>query len=204
MIVAIFNGNITVPEFSIDQLLSYKPDSKTIIPGFFVLVSCGLISGFHSTQTPIVAKTIKNETEARETFFGMMVLEGAIAMIWALLTMVLFEQNYILENTQPVLIGEIATITMGAYLSWILILAVVILPITSGDTAFRSLRVLLAEVIKYDQIKMSNRLILCAPLFILSFLLLTIIDFSALWSYFTWANHMLAVFALLFSTVKIP
>lgn len=189
-------GNIDLPKVTFDNILNWNPTGTMIVPGFFVMVSCGLISGFHSTQSPIVSKTIKTEAEARETFYLMMVVEGVIAMIWAFVTMALFDPTTISETTQPVLIGQIAAITLGSYLSWLLILAVIVLPITSGDTAFRSLRSIIAEVVKYDQKPITNRLILCAPIFLTSLLLLTVIDFSSLWLYFTWSNHMLAVFTL--------
>lgn len=192
-----FTGNIDLPTVTMDNLFSWNPTGAYIIPSFFVMVSCGLISGFHATQSPIISKTIKCESEARSTFYLMMVTEGVIAMIWAFVTMALFEPLYISQNAAPVLIGEIAIITLGSYLSWLLIVAVVILPITSGDTAFRSLRSIIAEFFKIPQSKIKNRLILSAPIFIASLLLITAIDFSTLWLYFTWSNHMLAVMTLL-------
>ncbi len=191
-------GSIETIPFSFDLLFTWQDQtSSVIIPGFFVLVSCGLISGFHSTQSPIVAKTIKNESESKETFYLMMVIEGVIAMIWALVTMLIFPPTDIISSSAPELIPQIATIALGSYLSWIIILAVIILPITSGDTAFRSLRMVIAEVINMNQAPIRNRIFLCIPIFLASFLLIVAIDFSTLWQYFTWANHLLAVLTLL-------
>ncbi len=195
-------GTITMPPFTFDMLFTWKDQTASVIlPGFFVMVSCGFISGFHTTQSPIIAKTMKNEKEGRQTFYGMMVAEGFIAMVWALITMIIFDPQTISSTSAPALIPQIATITLGSYLSWIVILAVVILPITSGDTAFRSLRTIISEIISFDQTPTKNRVILSIPIFFVSFLLITTIDFSLLWQYFTWSNHLLAVLSLLTATV---
>lgn len=195
-------GNIEVPTFSIDMLFTWKDQTASyIIPGFFIFVSCGFISGFHTTQSPIVAKTIENEKEGRQVFYGMMVLEGLIAMIWALVTMIIFEPSIINTSSAPALIPQIATVALGSYLSWIIILAVVILPITSGDTAFRSLRSIIAELFNITQTPIKNRVMLCLPVFFVSFLLIVAIPFGTLWQYFTWANHLLAVLSLITATV---
>ncbi len=194
-------GSITMQPFEMSMLFTWKDQTASVlIPGFFVMVSCGFISGFHTTQSPIIAKTITNEKEGLSTFYGMMVAEGVIAMVWALITMIIFPPATIQTTAAPTLIPQIASIALGAYLSWIVILAVVILPITSGDTAFRSLRTVLAELINIDQTPIKNRIFLCIPIYIVSFLLITVIDFSLLWQYFTWANHLLAVLALLTAT----
>ncbi len=190
-------GKVSAPMVTVENFLNWNPTQAYIIPGFFVMVSCGLISGFHATQIPIVAKTTQNEGQAKSTFYGMMVTEGVIAMIWCYVTILLFNPETIASTSQPVLIGQIAEITLGAYLSWILILAVIILPVTSGDTAFRSLRMIIAESFNVKQKTMKNRILLALPIFIMSLLLITVIDFSTLWLYFTWSNHMLAVVTLL-------
>lgn len=190
------NGSIASPDITLNNILNWHPQKTAIIPGFFVLVSCGLISGFHATQVPIVAKTTKNELDAKSTFYGMMVGEGVIAMIWCYVTILLFDPQTIAQTSQPILIGQIAQITLGAYLSWILIIAVIILPITSGDTAFRSLRMIIAETFNIGQQDIKKRIYLAIPIFVFSLLLITIINFSTLWLYFTWSNHMLAVLTL--------
>lgn len=194
-------GKITPPEFTMSMLFTWKDQTANVLlPGFFVMVSCGFISGFHTTQSPIIAKTMKSETEGKSTFYGMMVAEGFIAMVWALITMLLFDPQTISASTAPALIPQIATIALGSYLSWIIVLAVIVLPVTSGDTAFRSLRTVIAEILNLDQTPTKNRVLLAIPIFFASFLLITAIDFSLLWQYFTWANHLLAVLALLTAT----
>ncbi len=195
-----FVGKVDAPTVTMANILHWNPTGAYIIPGFFIMVSCGLISGFHATQIPIVAKTITNENRAKSTFYGMMVTEGVIAMIWCYITILLFDPQTIADTTQPVLVGQIASIALGSYISWILILAVIILPITSGDTAFRSLRMIISETFGIAQNKMAKRVILAIPIFVVSFLLITAIDFSTLWLYFTWSNHMLAVLMLFIST----
>lgn len=194
------SGKVTAPEVTMTNIFNWNPTGAYIIPGFFIMVSCGLISGFHSTQIPIVAKTLTNENRAKSTFYGMMVTEGIIAMIWCYITILLFDPQTIATTTQPVLVGQIASIALGSYISWVLILAVIILPITSGDTAFRSLRMIISETFGINQTKMTKRIILAIPIFFISFLLITAIDFSTLWLYFTWSNHMLAVLMLFIST----
>ncbi len=189
-------GQVASPEITMSNIFNWNPTGSYIVPGFFVLVSCGLISGFHATQVPIVAKTTDNEMQAKSTFYGMMVGEGVIAMIWCYITILLFDPQTIAETSQPVLIGQIAQMTLGAYLSWILIIAVIILPVTSGDTAFRSLRVIIAETFNVAQTDVKKRIFLAIPIFVCSLLLITAIDFSTLWLYFTWSNHMLAVLTL--------
>lgn len=194
-------GNIVAPAFTMSMLFTWKDQTANVLlPGFFVMVSCGFISGFHTTQSPIIAKTMKSETEGKSTFYGMMVAEGFIAMVWALITMLLFDPQTISASTAPALIPQIATIALGSYLSWIIVLAVIVLPITSGDTAFRSLRTIIAEIFGFDQTPTKNRILLAIPIFFVSFLLITAINFSLLWQYFTWANHLLAVLALLTAT----
>lgn len=194
-------GNIDSPEFTMSMLFTWKDQTANVIlPGFFVMVSCGFISGFHTTQSPIIAKTMKTEGEGKSTFYGMMVAEGFIAMVWALITMLLFDPQTINASSAPALIPQIATIALGSYLSWIIVLAVIVLPVTSGDTAFRSLRSVISEILNFDQTPTKNRVILAIPIFFVSFLLITAIDFSLLWQYFTWANHLLAVLALLTAT----
>ncbi len=196
VIIMQITGEVSSPEITLNNIMNWNPTGAYLIPGFFVLVSCGLISGFHATQVPIVAKTTPNEKDAKSTFYGMMVGEGVIAMIWCYITILLFDPQTIADTSQPVLIGQIAQMTLGAYLSWILILAVIILPVTSGDTAFRSLRVIIAETFNISQKNINKRIILAIPIFVMSLLLITAIDFSTLWLYFTWSNHMLAVLTL--------
>lgn len=193
-------GKVEIPAVTMNNVFNWNPSGAAIVPGFFVMVSCGLISGFHATQSPIVAKTIESESKARSTFYGMMVAEGVIAMIWCFITIVLFSPEHIASTPQPAIVAEVAKMALGSYLSWVLVIAVIVLPITSGDTAFRSLRMIIAEAFSISQTTIVKRVLLAIPIFFCSYLLLTVIDFSTLWLYFTWSNHMLAVIMLLTAT----
>lgn len=172
-----------------------------LFPLFFTTVACGLLSGFHATQSPLIAKTLKNEKEARPIFYGMMVVEGFIAMIWALGGMFIYngltnQEMLDLGATPAVVVSMVANETLGTVFGLIAILGVIVLPITSGDTALRSLRLVLAEYFNLSQGNLLNRFIIAIPAFILAFLLIFYINFDVLWRYFSWANQTVAVITL--------
>jgi len=197
----IFTGDVTLPALD-GNLFTWHPAGTALIPGFIVAVSCGFISGFHTTQTPIVAKTLDSSKDTRKTFYGMMVLEGAIAMVWAFASLALFTPEGLLstiqEGTQSLVVNNVANTTLG-FFAPILIIIIIIFPITSGDTAFRSLRSNIAELFNINQSKVTSRLLVSLPIFGASIFLMTI-GFETLWSYFTWANHMVAILSLLLVT----
>lgn len=199
----IFTNKITVPTIDRDTLFNYHPAGVSLVPGFIVAISCGLISGFHTTQTPLVAKTLNNVKDAKSTFYGMMVVEGLIAVIWAFFTLVLFSKEDLLglinSSTQAGVVREIANMSLGA-LAPILIITVIIMPISTGDTAFRSLRTIISEMLKINQIKPISRILTSIPMFLVSMLLMKI-GYQVLWNYFTWANHMAAIMTLILLTV---
>lgn len=198
----IFIGDVTMPSITSGGLLTWHPNNVLLFPGFIVAISCGFISGFHTTQTPIVAKTLNESKDARKTFYGMMVVEGGIAMIWAFTSLVLFQPDVlfatIAEGTQSLVVNNVAHMTLGLFAP-ILIIIIIIFPITSGDTAFRSLRSIFAELFNINQTKVISRLLISLPIFLTSIFLMTI-GFDTLWSYFTWANHMVSVLSLLLIT----
>lgn len=198
----VFTGKTNISSFSMGDMLRWHPDGAHLFPGFIVAVSCGFISGFHTTQTPIVAKTLKSSKDAKKTFYGMMTVEGIIAMVWALASLILFQPQALLETinsgTQSLVVDNVATMTLGV-LSPIIVIVIIIFPITSGDTAFRSLRSVIAELFNIKQSKILSRLFISLPIFATSILLMAM-DFRTLWSYFTWANHMMAVITLLLLT----
>ena len=179
-----------------------------ILPCLFVTIACGIISGFHATQSPIIARTMKSEREARSSFYGMMVLEGVIAMIWAGAALVVY--NKFLLCSDPSLFWEknpndvLPIITedfLGKGLGVITVLAVVILAVTSGDTAMRSLRLSIAEMLNVNQKALKNRFIICLPLILVIGILLwwsnlDSASFGKLWNYFAWANQVLAATTL--------
>lgn len=187
-----------IPELS---LTNFHPDNLPVLPLLFFTISCGALSGFHATQTPIISRTTQNEKQGRKIFYGMMITEGIIAMIWAAAAMSVFDGGY--AGLQEVLaaggpgavVSQASTALLGAIGGTLAILGVVVLPITSGDTAFRSARMIIAEYINVAQKKLSNRLWIAVPLFAVS-AVLTQMDFNLLWRYFSWANQSTAVIAL--------
>ena len=188
----------------------FDPADNILVPMLFIVVSCGAISGFHSTQSPLMARCLKNEKYARPVFYGYMIAEGIVAMVWATAAMAFFGGPQGLNDamTEGVMIdGVLTKITPAIAVdmickSWlgkagavIAILGVVICPITSGDTAFRSLRLSVADFLKYDQKPIVKRLVVCLPIFVAAFFFCKV-DFSTAWSYLGIANQILASLVL--------
>ncbi len=172
------------------------------IPIFFITVACGILSGFHSTQTSIISRTMKSEKEGRGTFYNMMVLEGFIAMVWAAGAMGVY--NLGLQTADPSLatqtIGIISRDILGNVGGIITLLGVIVLPITSGDTALRGLRLIIADTFHIDQSSNTRRLALSSVIFalvavILVFAKMSPSGFNTLWRYFAWSNQTLSLFA---------
>ncbi len=178
-----------------------------IFPLLFVTIACGIISGFHATQSPIVARTIKSEREARATFYGMMIAEGIIAMIWAAAALAIYNLDAAQLKLAPAtVLGNITTHFLGPYMGGVTVFAVVVLAITSGDTALRSCRLALAEIFAINQVKLAPRIFTCVPLIVIVSLLLWWSNMSAttfgyLWNYFAWGNQVLASSTLAAGTV---
>ncbi len=168
------------------------------IPVFFVTVACGITSGFHSTQCTLIGRSVASEKEGRFTFYWMMILEGFIAMIWAAAAMGIYNKGSLSGATDVV--GEVAKDLLGPIGGIIAILGVIVLPITSGDTALRSCRLMVADYLHIDQKARRNRMMVTIGLFIpviaiLIFAKLNAEGFNILWRYFSWANQTIAVFA---------
>ena len=182
-------------------------NNMPILPMMFVTIACGILSGFHATQSPLIARTMKSEREARATFYGMMVLEGIIAMVWAAAALAMYNINILLMKENPNLVlSKITEYFLGSGAGTITILSVVILAITSGDTAMRSLRLSLAEIFKVPQKKALTRVIFCLPLIaaITALLIWSNRDagsFAILWNYFAWGNQVLGAATLTAATV---
>lgn len=154
-----------IPELSFQN---YHPEGAAIFPLLFFTISCGAISGFHATQTPIISRTTRGEKEGRKIFYGMMIAEGVIAMIWAAAAMSMFDGynglNEILAAGGPgAIVSEASTTLLGAVGGTIAVLGVVVLPITSGDTAFRSARMIIADYLKIAQKTLRSRLWVALP-----------------------------------------
>jgi carbon starvation protein CstA len=178
-----------------------------LFPCLFVTIACGIISGFHATQSPIVARTMTSERQARATFFGMMIAEGVIAMIWAAAALAIY--NIAPENLSlagPKVLGNITTHYLGPWMGGVTVFAIVVLAVTSGDTALRSARLSVAEIFKIDQVRLPARVVTCVPLIAAVALLLwwsnqNAKSFANLWNYFAWGNQMISATTLMAATV---
>ena len=178
------------------------------LPIFFVTVACGILSGFHSTQTAIISRTMKSERQGRNTFYNMMVLEGFIAMVWAAGAMGVY--NLALQEPNASLatgtVGVVCKYLLGHVGGIIALIGVIVLPITSGDTALRALRLSLAETFHLDQSTNGKRMRLAIPVFVLAAGIIVFAKFNKdgfniLWRYFAWSNQTLSLFAFLCITV---
>ena len=188
----------------VKEAFSYQNyfDTQHFIPIFFITVACGILSGFHSTQTAIISRTVKSEKQGRMTFYNMMVLEGFIAMVWAAGAMGVY--NLGLQAADATLatdtIGVVCRDILGNVGGVIALVGVIVLPITSGDTALRALRLTLSESLHLDQSTNGKRLGLAAPVFALvaAIIVWAKLDsngFNTLWRYFAWSNQTLSLFA---------
>lgn len=186
------------------------PQNNILVPMLFVVVSCGAISGFHSTQSPLMARCLKNEKYARPVFYGAMIAEGVVAIIWATAAMAYFGGpdglndaatngmmiNGVLTKVTPAIaVDMICRSWLGKVGAVIAVIGVVVCPITSGDTAFRSLRLTVADFLKSDQKSVVKRLLICVPIFVLAFVCCKV-DFSTLWKYVGIGNQILATIVL--------
>ena len=177
------------------------PAGKPIWPLMFVSVACGAISGFHATQSPLMARCITSEKEGRTVFYGAMVAEGIIALIWAAAGVTVYNGTGGLTNALATLGGpggvvyNICQTLMGPVGAVMAMVGVIACPITSGDTAFRSARLTLADWFKIDQSKMNIRLMIAVPLLACG-AVLSQLDFGIIWRYFSWSNQTLAMIVL--------
>ena len=176
--------------------------SLPIWPMVFITIACGAISGFHATQSPMMARCMGNERLGRKIFFGAMIAEGLIALVWCTLGLSFYEgaeglrQALGSSGNAALVVSEVSNTLLGAGFGGTLaILGVVVLPITSGDTAFRSARLTIADIFKTPQKTIISRLIIAVPLFIIG-AVLSQVNFSIIWRYFGWANQTLAMFLL--------
>ncbi|TQR16483.1 carbon starvation CstA family protein [Psychrobacillus soli] len=198
---ALLFSDYTIPELSLTNM---HPDNVPIFPILFFTITCGALSGFHATQSPIISRTVEKESQGRYVFYGMMITEAVIAMIWAAAAMSMLDgqtlSEFIKTGTPSAVVNEVSMTLLGAIGGTIAVLGAVVLPITSGDTAFRAARSIIADYLKIDQKKVAKRLMIAVPLFAVS-ALLTQIDFNLLWRYFSWANQATAAIALWIATM---
>ncbi|MBQ6657501.1 MAG: carbon starvation protein A [Ottowia sp.] len=188
------------------QLANLHPKNLPVWPYMFIVVACGAISGFHATQSPMMAKCMVGEREGRKIFYGAMVLEGFIALVWAAAGTAFYGgvDNIgalaAAAGKPAVAVYDISTSTLGAIGGAMAVIGVIVCPITSGDTSFRTVRLILAEWLGLEQKSFSKRLIITIPLMLVG-AALTQIDFNILWRYFAWSNQTLAMLALWVATV---
>ena len=197
----IFFGGYKIPEVTLADL---HPEGLPVWPFMFVTVACGAISGFHATQSPMIAKCITSEKQGRAIFYGAMIAESVIALIWAAAGVAFYGATDVLNNAISTLgqsgtVYEISNTMLGVVGGALAVVGVVVCPITSGDTAFRSARLILAEITHLDQKKIKNRLIITLPLLAVG-AVLTQLDFNVLWRYFSWSNQTLAMISLWVAT----
>ncbi|MDX8044377.1 carbon starvation CstA family protein [Gracilibacillus sp. S3-1-1] len=199
--IALMFSGYSIPEMNVQNV---HPDNLPIFPLLFFTITCGALSGFHATQSPIISRTTQKESQGRYIFYGMMIAEGIIAMIWAAAAMSVFDgqtlNQIIAEGTASAAVSDISVTLLGAIAGTVAVIGVIVLPITSGDTAFRAARSIIADYISLGQRKVFNRLIIAIPLFVVGYIL-TKIDFNILWRYFSWANQATAAIALWIATM---
>jgi len=200
-----------IPEAIPGNLYNMKFNSEQypLFPMMFISIACGAISGFHATQSPLMARCLTNEKLGRRVFYGAMITEGLVALIWAAAAMSFFGsvdklQVFLSENggNAAVVVETITKTWLGKAGAVLAIIGVVAAPITSGDTAFRSGRLILADFFHYNQKPLRNRLYLAVPLFLTGFILLQV-NFDIIWRYFAWSNQTLAAITLWVITVAL-
>jgi carbon starvation protein CstA len=204
LLIALFFGGYHIPELVPGNIrnMTSDPEATPLFPILFVTIACGAISGFHATQSPLMSRCMQSEGQGRKIFFGTMVTEGIVALIWAAAAMTFFGNveglNGAMEannNNAAWAANEISLNMLGKVGGVLALLGIVAAPITSGDTAFRSARLILSDIFRSDQKKIGNRLLLSLPLFLVAFVL-TQMDFGIIWRYFAWSNQTLAVVVL--------
>lgn len=204
LFIALIFGDYSIPNLTLDTFsnLHESPDKYPIFPLLFITIACGAISGFHSTQSPLMARCIKNEMQGKKVFMGAMITEGIVALIWAAVAMAFFGGVGKLAETMEIeghnaawVVNIICNTMLGKIGGVLAIFGVVAAPITSGDTAFRSARITIADSFKIDQGKLIKRVLVTLPIFLIAFFL-TKINFAIIWRYFGWSNQVLATIVL--------
>lgn len=203
LIIHSFSGDLSIPELSLSSFknMHANPDTNILFPMMFIVISCGALSGFHATQSPLMARCMADEKYGRPVFYGAMICESIIAMIWATVAI-----SYLggvdglnaaaaAGKTPAILVEEICSTWLGKFGAAIAIIGVVVCPITSGDTALRSCRLIIADKFKIDQKPLKNRLFVAIPLFVIS-ILLCFFNFAVVWQYVGILNQLIATIIL--------
>ena len=193
----LFSGRFEMPELWAN-FQNQHAEGSPVWPFMFITVACGAISGFHATQSPMMARCIKSEKNGRAVFYGAMIAEGFIALVWAAAGVSCYESSQALLADGAgcsAVVYHICQTTMGKLGAVIALLGVIVCPISSGDTAYRAARLTLADWFKLDQSKWKNRLLLTLPI-LAAGIIICQMDYSAVWRYFSWANQTLAMIVL--------
>lgn len=202
VLTGLFLKGYTIPEITLENL---HPAGTPIWPVMFISVACGAISGFHATQSPLMARCLKHEKRGRTIFYGAMISEGVIALIWAAVGVAFYESTgglsaAISAGTQSGVVYDVCFSLMGPVGAVIAMIGVIACPISSADTAYRSARLMLADWVGINQKTIKSRLLFTVPL-LAAGTILTQIDVQIIWRYFSWFNQTLAVITLWAITV---
>ena len=197
IIVGLVAGGYQLPELSLTNL---HPEGRPVWPFMFITVACGAISGFHGTQSPMMARCLTSEKDGRKIFYGAMISESVIALVWAAAGVAFYGATGGLNAAltklgQSGVVYDISVSVLGVFGGALAIVGVVVCPISSGDTAFRSARLTIADWFGIDQASLSKRLAVTLPL-LAAGAALTQVDFNIVWRYFSWSNQTLAMITL--------
>ena len=207
--ILLFHGDTyVIPELTSLENQIAEPDKFPVVPMLFTTIACGAISGFHATQSPMMARCIQSEKQSRSIFYGAMIAESIIALIWAAIGMAFWGgveglNNAIAEQggSAAKLVDEITSKTMGPAVTAFVLVGVIGCAITSGDTAFRCARLIVADMFGISQKSFMKRVMVCVPLFVAALFIIFALPFQTIWSYFAWCNQTLAVLTLWCITV---
>jgi carbon starvation protein CstA len=204
LITSLLINGYQIPELTFSSMKNFHSHAENfpIFPMLFITIACGAISGFHSTQSPLMARCITNEKYGRRVFYGAMITEAVVAIIWASISMSVFggirELNETMQQNSgnaAVIVNNICHTLLGKFGGFLALLGVVAAPISTGDTAFRGARLIVADFLNFKQGPIRNRLMISIPLFAVGFFL-TQINFAIIWRYFAWANQTLGMVVL--------
>ena len=204
--IGFLGGQYQLDNLNASNWRGIHPAGTPVIPIFFLTVACGILSGFHSTQNTMVARSVPHEKHARTTFFTMMITEGFLAMVWAAAAMAVMNSGLVPEGMGAIaVIGVIANNFLGP-LGIVVVFSIVLLAVTSGDTCLRALRLIVADNLKMDQAPWANRLKIATPILLATLGLLiwaktTPAGFTLLWRYLAWSNQTIGIFALAIGTI---
>ncbi len=202
-VLLLHSDRYVIPELTSFENLIADARAMPIVPMLFTTIACGAISGFHATQSPLMARCLTNETQCRSIFYGAMISESIIALIWAAIGMAFWgsveglnEAIAAHQGNAALLVDAIATETLGPVMAGLVIFGVIACAITSGDTAFRSARLIVADFLHLEQKSLHKRLYVSLPLFALGLFIILALPFQTIWSYFAWSNQTLAAITL--------